>query len=115
MKIKSLSYILIETTDINHWESYARDVVGLMKNQEKSDENNLFLRMDESPFRFQIQKGDIDRYGIGGFELASKEEFEQAKIELTESGIVFETQGDDIAQIRCVEELISLKDPAGNS
>ena len=31
MKIKSLSYILIETTDINHWESYARDVVGLMK------------------------------------------------------------------------------------
>ena len=115
MKIKSLSYILIETTDINHWESYARDVVGLMKNQEKSNENNLFLRMDESPFRFQIQKGDIDRYGIGGFELASKEEFEQAKIELTDSGIVFETQGDDIAQIRCVEELISLKDPAGNS
>ena len=115
MKIKSLSYILIETTDINHWESYARDVVGLMKNQEKSDENNLFLRMDESPFRFQIQKGDIDRYGIGGFELASKEEFEQAKIELTDSGIVFEIQGDDIAQIRCVEELISLKDPAGNS
>ena len=115
MKIKSLSYILIETTDINHWESYARDVVGLMKNQEKSDENNLFLRMDESPFRFQIQKGNIDRYGIGGFELGSKEDFEQAKIELTDSGIAFEIQGDDIAQIRCVEELISLKDPAGNS
>ena len=115
MKIKSLSYILIETTDINQWESYAHDVVGLMQNEEKSDDNNLFLRMDESPFRFQVQKGDVDRYATGGFELGSKEEFEEAKIQLTDSGIAFETLEDKIAEIRCVEELISLKDPAGNS
>ena len=31
MKIKSLSYILIESTDISQWEVYAQDVVGLMK------------------------------------------------------------------------------------
>ena len=56
MKIKSLSYIVIDSTDISLWETYARDVVGLMKNEEKSDENNLFLRMDESPFRFHVPK-----------------------------------------------------------
>ena len=69
MKIKSLSYILIESTNLESWEAYARDVVGLMKNNDLSDENNLFFRMDESPFRFQIQKGDNDRYARGGFEL----------------------------------------------
>ena len=46
MKIESLSYILIETTDIQKWESYAHDVVVLMKNEKKSNENNLFLRID---------------------------------------------------------------------
>ena len=79
MKVKSLSYIVIDSTDISHWETYARDVVGLMRNEEKSDENNLFLRMDESPFRFHVQKGDVDRYNLGGFELSSKEDFDSAQ------------------------------------
>ena len=78
MKVKSLSYIVVDSTDINQWDSYARDVVGLMKNDGKSDANNLFLRMDESPFRFQVRQGDVDRYAVGGFELGSKEEFEDA-------------------------------------
>jgi hypothetical protein len=43
MKIKSLSYIVIDSTDISLWEAYALNVVGLMKNEEKSDDNNLFL------------------------------------------------------------------------
>jgi hypothetical protein len=51
MKVKSLSYIVVDSTDINQWDSYARDVVGLMKNDGKSDANNLFLRMDESPIQ----------------------------------------------------------------
>jgi 3,4-dihydroxy-9,10-secoandrosta-1,3,5(10)-triene-9,17-dione 4,5-dioxygenase len=115
MKVKSLSYIVVDSTDINQWDSYARDVVGLMKNDGKSDANNLFLRMDESPFRFQVRQGDVDRYAVGGFELGSKEEFEDAKKELTEAGIQFIKEEDTLAEIRCVEELISLVDPAGNS
>jgi len=87
MKIKSLSYILIESTNLESWEAYARDVVGLMKNNDLSDENNLFFRMDESPFRFQIQKGENDRYARGGFELENKEAFEEAKKELSNLGI----------------------------
>ena len=114
MKIKSLSYIVIDSTDISLWETYARDVVGLMKNEEKSDENNLFLRMDESPFRFHVQKGDVDRYNLGGFELSGKEDFDSAQKELAEAGIEFNSENDELAKQRCVEELISLTDPAGN-
>ena len=32
MKIQSLSYLLIETTNLQEWSDYAKDVVGLMKN-----------------------------------------------------------------------------------
>ena len=114
MKIKSLSYIVIDSTDISLWEAYARDVVGLMKNEEKSDDNNLFLRMDESPYRFHVQKSDVDKYHLGGFELSSKEDFEGAKKELSEAGIEFKLENDEVAKLRCVEELMSLTDPAGN-
>ena len=103
MTIKSLSYIVIDSTDISLWETYARDVVGLMKNEEKSDENNLFLRMDETPFRFHVQKGDADRYNLGGFELSSKEDFDSAQKELAEAGIEFNSENDELAKQRCVE------------
>ena len=115
MKIKSLSYIVIDSTDISLWETYARDVVGLMKNEEKSDEKNLFLRMDESPFRFHVQKSDVDRYNLGGFELSSKEDFDGAKKELTDLGIDFTIENDELAKLRCVEELSRFNDLAVNS
>jgi hypothetical protein len=41
MKIQSLSYLLIETTNLQEWSDYAKDVVGLMKNDSLSDEHNL--------------------------------------------------------------------------
>ncbi len=50
MKVKSLGYILIETTDILKWESYANEVVGFMKNDKLSDSDNLFYKIDEEPF-----------------------------------------------------------------
>ena len=115
MKIKSLSYILIESTNLESWEAYARDVVGLMKNDDLSDENNLFFRMDESPFRFQVQKGDSDRYARGGFELENKEAFEEAKKELSNLGIEVAIESEELAKVRCVEELLSFDDPAGNT
>jgi len=114
MNVQSLSYILIETTDMQKWAHYAHEVVGLMKNEVLSDENNLFLRMDDSPFRFQVQIGETDRYVLGGFELGSKQEFDEAKKELTDLGVPFDEMDDELAKIRCVDELLSLKDPAGH-
>ena len=72
MKIQSLSYLLIETTNLQEWADYAKDVVGLMKNDSLSDEQNLYLRMDEKSFRFHITLGDSKRFLVAGFSLADK-------------------------------------------
>ena len=69
MKIQSLSYLLIETTDLQELADYAKDVVGLMKNDSLSDEHNLYLRMDEKSFRFHITTGDKQRCLAAGFSL----------------------------------------------
>ena len=115
MKIQSLSYVLIETTDLQEWADYAENVVGLMKNESLSDADNLFLRMDKKSFRFHITTGDSKRYLAAGFSLSDKESFEQAKKELINGNISFENLSDDVIASRCVADGISLQDPAGNA
>ena len=115
MKIQSLSYVLIETTDLQEWADYSQNVVGLMKNDSLSDANNLYLRMDEKSFRFHISTGESKRYLAAGFNLKDKEAFEQAKNELTDADISFESFAADVITSRCVADGISLKDPAGNA
>ena len=114
MKIQSLSYLLVETTNLQEWVDYAKDVVGLMKNDSLSDEHNLYLRMDERSFRFHITTGDSQKYLAAGFSLSDKAAFDDAKSELDQANIDYEDLGDEIAKLRCVEECIGLNDPAGN-
>ena len=114
MKIQSLSYLLIETTDLQEWADYAKDVVGLMKNDSLSDEQNLFLRMDEKSFRFHIKTGSSKKYLAAGFSLSDKAAFDNAKSELDKAKVDYEDLGHEIAKLRCVDECIGLHDPAGN-
>ena len=78
MKIESLSYVSIETTDLQEWDDYAKNVVGLMKNESLSDDHNLYLRMDEKAFRFHIQTGGSKKFIAAGLNIRGKEEFEVA-------------------------------------
>ena len=103
MKIQSLSYLLVETTNLQEWVDYAKDVVGLMKNDSLSDEHNLYLRMDERSFRFHITTGDSQKYLAAGFSLSDKAAFDDAKSELDQANIDYEDLGDEIAKLRCVE------------
>ena len=89
MKIESLSYVSIETTDLQEWDDYAKNVVGLMKNESLSDDHNLYLRMDEKAFRFHIQTGGSKKFIAAGLNIRGKEEFEVAKNELTSANIEF--------------------------
>ena len=71
--------------------------------------------MDEKSFRYHISTGESKRYLAAGFNLKDKEAFEQAKNELTDANISFESFAADVITSRCVADGISLKDPAGNA
>ena len=106
MKIQSLSYLLIETTDLQEWADYAKDVVGLMKNDSLSDEQNLFLRMDEKSFRFHIKTGSSKKYLAAGFSLSDKAAFDNAKSELDKAKVDYEDLGHEIAKLRVLRNAL---------
>ncbi len=116
MNVRSLGYAWIESTDPQRWLEYGTEILGVMvaPGMPQSDDM-LYLKMDERPFRFAIQKGDSDCLRLLGWELYDESDFEAAKAELDAAGVSWEQGTAEEAGARRVRDLIRLKDPAGNT
>ncbi len=115
MNVRSLGYAWIESTDPQQWLEYGTEVLGVMVAPGMPlDENLLYLKMDERPFRFAIEKGEQDCLRLLGWELYDAADFEAAKDELDAAGVSWEQGTAEEAQARRVRDLIRLNDPAGN-
>lgn len=114
MDVRSLGYVVIESTDPAKWLDYGTNILGLMVAPNMPDDGNVYLKMDERPFRFMITKSDQDRLQLCGWELADQETFESTKESLQSAGVEFTEGSAELVQARQVRGLISLKDPAGN-
>ena len=115
MRIKSLGYLFIESTDVARWRDYGTQVLGMMLAPGMPDDGNVYLKMDERPFRFAICPGTRDRLAFAGWELAGPDEFDDALDELDGAGVAFELLDADAARARRVRAVARLQDPAGNS
>ncbi|ROS01161.1 3,4-dihydroxy-9,10-secoandrosta-1,3,5(10)-triene-9,17-dione 4,5-dioxygenase [Sinobacterium caligoides] len=115
MKVKSLGYVLIESTDPQNWLEFGTNVVGMMAAPTMPDDGNVYLKMDARPYRFAITKGETDRLLLSGFELGGEEEFNAAKQELEAAGVSFEHGTAEELQARRVKDLVRLQDPSENT
>ena len=110
---RSLAYVVIEATDLEHWRNFATDILGLMPSP--SDREDLLLfRMDDRPYRLWIEKGERNALIAPGWELASKAEFDETLVRLRDAGRPVEIAGAMEARARRVYELARSSDPAGN-
>ena len=114
MDVRSLGYVVIESADPTKWLEYGRDILGLMPAPNMPDDGNVYLKLDERPFRFAIVSGDQERLQRCGWELRDSDDFADAKQKLSAAGIAFEEGSAELARARKVRELIVLKDPSGN-
>ena len=115
MNIRSLGYVFIESTDPQKWLEFGTEVVGLAHATQMPDDGNVYLKMDQRPFRFAIVKGNSDRLQFGGWELYDEAEFVAAQKTLSDAGVAFEKGSAAEAKQRRVREFIKLKDPSGNA
>ena len=63
MNVKSLGYVVIQSTDLERWRDFGTGVVGMMESPGMPTDGNLYLKMDDRPFRFAIQAGMAPRSG----------------------------------------------------
>ena len=114
MNVKSLGYVVIESTDLERWRDYGTAVVGMMESPGMPADGKLYLKMDARPFRFAVEAGEQDRLVTCGWELADQEDFTAALKSLDAAGVNYSTGSADECAARRVQGLIKLSDPAGN-
>ena len=70
MDISGLAYVVASSRDLAAWRRQAEQVLGMMV--EEGPLGDLYIKMDERPFRLFVSSGPADRYVASGWELADE-------------------------------------------
>jgi 3,4-dihydroxy-9,10-secoandrosta-1,3,5(10)-triene-9,17-dione 4,5-dioxygenase len=105
---------MIEATDVAAWHSFGTEVLGLAVGRSAPD-GELWLKMDERPYRIAVVEGEEDRLVAAGWELASARELDEAVGELEAAGVTVERGDPEEAASRRVRSLLRFVDPGGAS
>lgn len=111
--ITELGYVRFGVSDMAAWRHFATDLLGL-ELRDDMDDDKLWLRTDFWHHRICIEHDESDDLLAMGLRVAGREEFRELQADLTAAGVPFEVGSEELAVERCVIELMSLQDPAGN-
>ena len=110
--ITQLGYIGISVSNIEEWEHFATEVLGLQSNG-VGDDGNLTLRMDEYSQRFVLSPGGKDDIDYVGFQVTDQPALQEMAEQLRQAGVEVTMGTPDEAKARKVEGLIKFDDPEG--
>ena len=111
--VTELGYARFGVSDLDAWRTFATEGIGLELHPD-SDDDRLFLRMDQWHHRVILEKDGADDLTGIGLRVAGAEEFRAVRSMLEENGIGYEVADAELTRQRCVLELICLEDPGGN-
>lgn len=111
-EIQSLSYMVAQVRNLDSWRRYAEDVLGMMTSEGPTGE--LYVKMDERPFRMLIEEGELDQYQASGWELASEAAFNEMLTTLESKGVGYELGSPELCASRGVQAIAHIADPSGN-
>ena len=112
--VTQLGYVGISVSNIEEWEHFGTDVLGLQSNG-VDETGNLTLRMDEYTHRFIVSSGGKDDVEFVGFQVTDEPALREMAEQLREAGVEVTFGTDDEARARKVEGLIKFDDPDGTS
>jgi 2,3-dihydroxybiphenyl 1,2-dioxygenase len=110
--VKQLGYLALNVSDLEAWEKFAPDVLGLQVLPRDPD-GSLFLRMDENHHRFVLTQNGADDIGAIGWEVNNQQELAELANQIRASGIEVTAGSPEEAHARRVGELIKFNDPSG--
>lgn len=109
--VRSLGYAIIDSTDLDAWEAFGTEVLGLQLSLKSAD--RLEFRMDDKVYRFVIQRAAADGLNRVGYEVAGPKELDEIASSLEAAGYDVVRHTDAEAAARQVTGLVSFPDPEG--
>jgi 2,3-dihydroxybiphenyl 1,2-dioxygenase len=106
-----LGYLAIEARDLDAWESFAVDVLGLEAS--RREDGALALRCDDWVQRFVVNRGPSDDVTAIGWEVDDETTLGALVEGLRTAGVEVTSGSDDEARSRRVARLVKLRDPGG--
>lgn len=115
MAIHSLGYIVAESSDLDAWDSFATQVLGLQRHQAlEEDGATRFYKMDDRPYRLLVEASGEDRYGSSGWECGDETAYADTLATLADAGVAVEEAPAALRERRRVQALSLFRDPCGN-
>ena len=112
MRVQRLGYLVVESTNLDGWRQFATEILGMAVGR-RSDDQTLYLRMDDQPFRVAVVAGTEDRLQYSGWQVANRASLERLADDLTRAGVDVERVDNDEVQQRGVGDLVRVTDPGG--
>jgi 2,3-dihydroxybiphenyl 1,2-dioxygenase len=110
--VAQLGYLGLNVSDLDQWEQFATNVLGLQSNGRGSD-GSLSLRMDEYDRRFILSPGADDDLALLGWEVTNAEQLAALAAQLKAAGVEVRAGTSAETEARRVVELIKFVEPSG--
>lgn len=110
--IKELAYVVYEASDLDDWEHFGVDLLGMQLADRSADA--LTLRTDGKAYRWSVRRGPADDLVASGYEVEDGAALDALVRRLTAAGVVVADGGPDLAASRRVDRVVVTADPMGN-
>jgi len=111
-RVSALGYLGLGVSDLNAWEDYAVQVLGLQSGGRTAD-GKLMLRMDEYQYRYMLHQDRADDLAYVGWETATAESLADLAAALQSAGVNVKVASTAEAHDRGVIGLVRFNDPNG--
>ena len=109
--LTSLAYLVFEVADLEAWETFAGEVLGLQV-VDRTD-SGMALRMDDRSRRLILVQGPADDLGGMGWEVDSESDLEAVANRVREAGVEVIVASPELAASRGARHVIQFVDPGG--
>lgn len=112
VSVNQMGYLGLGVSNIQHWEDFATDVLGMQSNGHTQD-GALFLKMDNYHHRLVLHPNGKDDIAYVGWQVKDDDELDAMAKQLKAEGVEISYGSPQEARDRHVSGLIKMEDPSG--
>jgi 3,4-dihydroxy-9,10-secoandrosta-1,3,5(10)-triene-9,17-dione 4,5-dioxygenase len=114
MGVRSLGYLRLDVTDIDAWNVFAGDFLGMMR-VDGADSQSSYFRMDHYPARLVLTPAAQPAMTAMGFEVMNERELIHLVDAVEDAGVKVATGSAEECAERKVTGFVRFDDPGGNA